>query len=111
MPTIDVEIVELERLLGLNVQDTTKLDDVLALIKGEVKAIDEKEGIASIEMKDTNRADLWSVEGIARGLQGFLGKRKGLQEYTVGEPLVDIEVDSRLQKIRPYIGCCIIMDV
>jgi hypothetical protein len=40
MPTIDVETVELERLLGLKVHDTVKLDDVLALVKGEVKFIE-----------------------------------------------------------------------
>ncbi len=111
MPTIDVETSELQRLLGLNVHDTSKLDDVLAMVKGEVKLIDDKEGIVSIEMKDTNRSDLWSVEGLARALQGFLGKKKGLREYSVGEPLVDIHVDPRLRNIRPYIGCCIVKNV
>lgn len=111
MPTIDVENAELERLLNLNVHDSAKLDDVLALVKGEVKLIDEKEGIMSIEMKDTNRPDLWSVEGLARGLQGFLGKKKGLQEYSVGKPLADINVDSQLKDIRPFIGCCIVKNV
>jgi len=101
----------MERLLGLNVNDTARLDDVLALVKGEVKLVDEKEGIVSIEMKDTNRSDLWSVEGLARALQGFLAKKTGLREYSVGEAVVDIKVDSRLQKIRPYIGCCIIKNV
>ncbi len=112
MPTIDVESAELERLLGLSVQrDRAKLDDILALVKGEVKLFDEKESIVSVEMKDTNRPDLWSVEGLTRGLQGFLGKKKGLQEYTVGKPIVDISVDSRLKNIRPFIGCCIIRNV
>jgi phenylalanyl-tRNA synthetase beta chain len=112
MPTIDVESAELERLFGLSVQrDMAKLDEVLALVKGEVKLYDEKEGIVSVEMKDTNRPDLWSVEGLTRGLQGFLGKKKGLQEYAVGKPIVDIEVDSRLRNIRPFIGCCIIKNV
>lgn len=112
MPTIDVESAELERLLGISVQvDTKKLDDVLALVKGEVKLYNEKEGIVSVEMKDTNRPDLWSVEGLARGLQGFLGKKKGLQTYAVGNPIVDIEVDSRLKNIRPFIGCCIVKNV
>jgi phenylalanyl-tRNA synthetase beta chain len=59
-------------------------------------------------MKDTNRPDLWSVEGLVRGLQGFLGKKKGLTEYAVGKVITDIVVDSRLQKIRPFIGCCIV---
>jgi phenylalanyl-tRNA synthetase beta chain len=112
MPTIDVESRELERLLGLTVHgNLEKLDDILALVKGEVKLYDEKEGIVSIEMKDTNRPDLWSVEGLTRGLQGFLGKKTGLQEYAVGKPIVDIAVDSRLKNIRPFIGCCIIRNV
>ncbi len=111
MPTIDVETSELQRLLGVSVHETEKLDDVLALVKGEVKLVDDKEGIVSIEMKDTNRSDLWSVEGLARALQGFLGKKKGLQEYTVGESLIDIRVDARLERIRPFIGCCIIKNV
>ncbi len=112
MPTIDVESAELERLLGLTVQgNMEKLDDILALVKGEVKLHDEKAGIVSIEMKDTNRPDLWSVEGLARGLQGFLGKKRGLQEYDVGKPIVDIHVDARLENIRPFIGCCIVKNV
>jgi phenylalanyl-tRNA synthetase beta chain len=112
MPTIEVESAELEHLLGFKLQrDTEKLDEVLALVKGEVKLNDEKSGIISIEMKDTNRPDLWSVEGLARGLQGFLNKKKGLQKYTIGKPIIEIQVDSRLQPIRPFIGCCIIKNV
>jgi phenylalanyl-tRNA synthetase beta chain len=112
MPTIDVESAELERLLRLSVPgDMTKLDEILALVKGEVKLYDEKEAVVGIEMKDTNRPDLWSVEGLARALQGFLGRKKGLREYAVGRALVDIEVDSRLKSIRPFIGCCILKNV
>src|SRR3972149_7868996 len=101
MPTIDIESAELERLLGLDLHgDLAKLDEMLALVKGEVKLVDEQEGIVSVEMKDTNRPDLWSVEGLARALQGFQNKKKGLQEYTVGKPIVDIRVGSRLRNIR-----------
>ena len=35
-----------------------KLDDILAYVKAEVKAFNEKENAVSIEMKDTARADL-----------------------------------------------------
>lgn len=111
MPTIDVENAEFERLLGLNVNDSAKLDDILALVKGEVKLLDQKEGNMSIEMKDTNRPDLWSVEGLARGLQGFLSKKKGLQEYSVGKQLANINVDARLKDIRPFIACCIVKNI
>ena len=109
MPTIDIESAELERLLGLSLHgDMAKLDEMLALVKCETKLVDEQEGIISVEMKDTNRPDLWSVEGLARALKGFQNIKKGLQVYTVGRPIVDIRVHPRLRNIRPFIGCCII---
>jgi len=62
MPTIDVDCAELERLLGVDLRgDMEKLDDILSLVKSEVKLYDEHEGVASIELKDTNRPDLWGV--------------------------------------------------
>jgi phenylalanyl-tRNA synthetase beta chain len=112
MPTIDVESSELERLLNVKLDEgTAKLDELLAFAKGEVKLYDKAEGVVSIEMKDTNRPDLWSVEGLARGLRGFQGVAKGPKKYHVGEPVVDIRVDGRLEKIRPFIGCAIVKNV
>jgi len=105
MPTIDVEYAEFKRLLG----KPTK--DILAFVKSEVKLYDEKEGVLSIEIKDTNRADLWSAEGLARALRGFLNVAKGLKQYAVGEPIVDVHVDSRLRNIRPFMGCAIVKNV
>src|SRR3972149_7077337 len=112
MPTIDIDYAELERLLSLKLDgNTAKLDELLSLVKGEVKLYDKTEGIVSIEMKDTNRPDLWSVEGLARALRGFQGYAKGSKKYTVGKPVVDVHVDSRLEKIRPFIGCAVIKNV
>src|SRR3972149_10921003 len=109
MPTIDIDYAELERLLSLKLDgNTAKLDELLSLVKGEVKLYSKTEGIVSIEMKDTNRPDLWSVEGLARGLRGFQGYAKGLKKYTIGKPIIDVHVDSRLEKIRPFIGCAIV---
>ena len=112
MPTIDVESVELERLLSLKLDsDMPKLNELLAFVKGEVKLYDKAEGVVSIEMKDTNRPDLWSVEGLARGLRGFQGIAKGSKKYSTGKPIVEVQVDSQLEKIRPFIGCAIIKNV
>ena len=80
MPTIDIDYAELERLLNVKLNgDMAKLDDILAYVKAEVKAFNEKEGSVSIEMKDTARADLWSVEGLSRALQGYLNQTKGIK--------------------------------
>jgi len=112
MPTIDVDCAELERLLGVDLRgDMEKLDDILSLVKSEVKLYDEHEGVASIELKDTNRPDLWGVEGLARALSGFLNLGKGLKQYDVGEPLVDVHVDPQLWNIRPYICCSVVKNV
>ncbi|MCW4047694.1 MAG: phenylalanine--tRNA ligase subunit beta [Candidatus Bathyarchaeota archaeon] len=112
MPTIDVDLGELKKLLGVAYRgDVEKLDSDLAFVKGEVKLYNRQEGIASIEIKDTNRPDLWSVEGLARALRGYLGIEKGLKEYIVGEAVVDVSVDSRLRTIRPFMGCAVVKNV
>jgi phenylalanyl-tRNA synthetase beta chain len=112
MPTIDVDCAELERLLGVDLRgDMEKLDDILSLVKSEVKLYNEPEGVASIELKDTNRPDLWGAEGLARALSGFLNIEKGLKQYDVGEPLVDVHVDPQLWNIRPYICCSVVKNV
>ena len=112
MPTIDIEYAELERLLALKLEgDMAKLDEILAFIKGEVKLYNEKEGIVSIEMKDTNRPDLWSVEGLSRALRGYLNLEKGLKQYAAGKSIVEVNVNSQLYNIRPFICCSVIKDI
>ncbi|MFQ6074220.1 MAG: phenylalanine--tRNA ligase subunit beta, partial [Candidatus Bathyarchaeia archaeon] len=111
MPTVEVEREDLENLLGLELpRNIEELDDMLAYVKGEVKYLDEQE--IHIEIKDSNRADLWSVEGLARALRGFLNLERGLKNYPVaGSSGVEIRVNSRLRNIRPYIGCAILKDI
>ncbi len=112
MPTIDVDCGELERLLGWSWEgDLEKLDWLLAFVKSEVKLYNEQENVASVELKDTGRPDLWSVEGLARTLRGFLKLEKGPRRYEVGEPAVEVHVDSRLKNIRPYICCSVVKGV
>ncbi|MEM3378224.1 MAG: phenylalanine--tRNA ligase subunit beta [Candidatus Bathyarchaeia archaeon] len=112
MPTIDVDCAELERLLGWSWHgDIEKLDELLAFVKAEVKLYSKQENIASIELKDTNRPDLWSVEGLARVLRGFLNLEKGPRSYEVNPPILEVHVDARLSSIRPFIGCAIVKDL
>lgn len=111
MPTVEVERKDLEALLELELpENAEELDDMLAYVKGEVKYLDEQE--IHVEIKDSNRADVWSVEGLARALRGFLNLEKGLKDYPIaGSSSVEIDVDSRLKNIRPYIGCAIIKGI
>jgi phenylalanyl-tRNA synthetase beta chain len=112
LPTIDVDYAEFERLLGVALRgDMARLDEILAFVKSEVKLYDRQEGVVSIEIKDTNRPDLWGIEGLARALQGYLNVAKGLKRYSVGKPIVDVHVDPRLRSIRPFMGCAVVKDV
>jgi phenylalanyl-tRNA synthetase beta chain len=112
MPTIDIDYAEFEALLGLRLhKDQEKIDDILAFVKGEVKVFDEKDQTMSIEIKDTNRPDLWSIEGLVRTLRGFLGIKEGLLEYKVGKESAEVYVDAKLERIRPYIGCSIVKNL
>jgi phenylalanyl-tRNA synthetase beta chain len=112
MPTIDIDYTELERLLNLKLNgDMEELDNILAFVKAEVKALNEKEDSISIEMKDTARADLWSVEGLCRALQGYLNQTKGFKQYSVGKSAIEVNVDAQLYNIRPYICCSVIKGI
>jgi phenylalanyl-tRNA synthetase beta chain len=112
MPTIDVDYDEFEKMLGIKLQrDIEKINEVLAFVKGEVKLFDEKEGTMNVEIKDTNRPDVWNIEGLVRALRGFLGLEEGLREYTVGKQIAEVYVDERLEDIRPYIGCSIVKNL
>jgi len=112
MPTIDMDIAEFEKLLGVEFHgDMEKLDELLSLVKSEVKLYNETENVASIELKDTNRPDLWSPEGLARTLRSYLNLERGMRKYVAGNPIIDVHVDSRLKDIRPYIACAVVKDV
>ncbi|HMK95737.1 MAG TPA: phenylalanine--tRNA ligase subunit beta [Candidatus Limnocylindrales bacterium] len=121
MPTVDVEYRELEKLIDLKTcrakfgnpenLDVEKLDEVISLVKAEVKEYNKNEAIISVEMKDTNRADLWSAEGLARGLRCYLGLERGFRKYSAGEPAVEVNVDAKLANIRPFIACSVLKDI
>jgi phenylalanyl-tRNA synthetase beta chain len=49
-----------------------------------------------------NRPDLYSVEGIARGLRGFLGLELGLPRYATGSATTDFIVHPNVADVRPF---------
>jgi len=108
MPTIQVKLKDLESLLGRSVT-MTELADLLPLVKGEIKEHDETTGEIKLELNDTNRPDLWCVEGIARQIR--MHRLKKVVPYPFYNrkqtPAAVIEVSPSLKSIRPYIGACI----
>ncbi len=112
MPTIDFDLSEFERLLGKTHNgNMDELDDLLAFVKSEVKLYNKTENVVSVEIKDTNRPDLWSVEGLARGLRTYLKIEKGPRVYASAGMAGEVQVDVRLKNIRPFIACAIVKNV
>jgi phenylalanyl-tRNA synthetase beta chain len=111
MPTIEVDYEDFQKLLGVKLpEDPEKLDEYLSYAKGELKLIDGQK--INIEIGDSNRPDLWGVEGLARALRGYLGIETGMKKYAVTAGSgVEVHVDPGLEKIRPYIACAVVKNV
>jgi phenylalanyl-tRNA synthetase beta chain len=79
-------------------------------VKGEIEEIKGYE--VAIEIKDSNHPDLWSIEGIARALKGFLGLEKGFKIYNIkftNEALINVKPE--VKHVRPYIAAALIKNV
>lgn len=108
MPTIQIKMKDLENLLGRSIT-LSDLADRLPLVKGEIKAYDEFTGELKLELNDTNRPDLWCVEGVARQIKTHQLKKAVPYPFYNGRRKTKAAVDvaPSLKTIRPYIGACI----
>jgi phenylalanyl-tRNA synthetase beta chain len=58
-----------------------------------------------------SRVDLYSTEGVARAMRGYLGLETGEEVYPVTPSSISFSVDENLKDIRPYIGSAVIRDI
>ena len=58
-----------------------------------------------------DRPDLFSVEGVARAMRGFLAIETGLPCYAVKSSGIKFTIDPNLKTIRPCLGSAIIRNV
>ncbi len=108
MPTITSSKKDLENLTGKSFTKE-ELEDVLLCVKGELDSIEEDE--LKIDIKETNRPDLWSTEGIAREIKSYIGKEKGIPEYKVLKGKRKALIDKNLEGIRPKAAYAEIRDI
>jgi phenylalanyl-tRNA synthetase beta chain len=107
MPTIDVSLADLRNLTRAKLS----LDDVkkhLELVKGEVKRGSTDEELR-VELQDTNRPDLWCVEGAARQIRQWLEKTSPWRkDYAFlekpGAVVGHIDVDPSVKDVRPFVA-------
>ena len=101
MPKIEVSRQDLFAQARIEDPGDEKLADLLSLVKGEIDSSDGD--LLKLELNDTNRPDLWCVEGVARALRCWnSGAERHLNELP--EPDMDIFVDPGLETVRPFVA-------
>lgn len=99
MPTIEISKRDLEKLTGKKIPLKELKEQAILFTKGEIDAVQGDN--LKVDVKDTNRPDLWGVEGIARELRGYYGKETGLPKFKVKKSGISARVDPKLKNIRP----------
>jgi len=108
VPTITLHKDDLEQLLGVPFAPEA-FERQLALVKGELDDYDAGTGEIRVELNDTNRPDLWCVEGIARQIVARRDGKGPVYPFFAGGQAATrrIVVDPAVTEVRPYIGACI----
>lgn len=113
MVTVDISIEDISKLMGFDhTLSVEELDNfvsyTIAEVDSEPEGPDENGNTKiSIDIKTSNRPDLWSAEGIARIIRGMNGN-PGLPDLGLTSSGYEINVDPSLLKIRPYIGAAVV---
>lgn len=107
MPTISVFHSDLQGLLA-HPASVEELESWLPWVKGELKEHNAATGELRIELQDSNRPDLWCVEGIARQIRLALSGASNPYNFltTKHRPKFRITVSPGIEKVRPFVAAC-----
>lgn len=105
MAVITLPFRYLERLTRT---DKKTILDKIAFIGSDVERVGEDH--ADVEFFP-DRPDLFSPEGVARAMRGYLGIETGLPSYKVRPSGIQFTVDPALADIRPVLGAAVIRGV
>jgi phenylalanyl-tRNA synthetase beta chain len=108
MPTISIFQKDFCRLVGRDAS-LSDIEQWMPYVKGEVKDVSQDTGEVRVELQDTNRPDLWCVEGIARQIRSVLNK--GMPPYSFFSEKRGakrrIQVAQGMEAVRPYVAACV----
>jgi len=103
MPVIRIQRSELER-LGVSVAE---LVENVRMLGADLKDAHGEEILVEFF---PDRPDLYTVEGIARGIKNYLGKGTN-KRYKAVRSEERVFVDSTVKNVRPYIVATVIRDI
>ena len=107
MPTISIFHKDLEQLLGRKAT-INQIESWLPLVKGELKDQTPSTGELRIELQDSNRPDLWCVEGIARQIRTVLFNQPAAYPFlsTKGRVKRRLLALPGIEDVRPFVAAC-----
>ncbi len=108
MPKYDVRKDDLESLVGRKFE-IEELEDIFFDLKAELDGY--ADGVITVDYSDTNRPDMWSVEGLAREIRGYLGIERGCPSYDVLPSGREVHVDASVRSVRPFVAAAIVRGV
>ena len=103
MPVVRLYYQDMERLIGASRETIMSR---LAMMGADIGKRAEEEYVDVEFFPD--RPDLYSSEGVARAMQGFLGIKTGLVSYSVSPGSVVVQVEESVKSVRPLIGCAVV---
>ncbi len=106
MPTIEVSYRDLVNLIGKKI-DMRNLENDLLYAKAEIG--DVAGDIIKLDVKDTNRPDLWSAEGVAREIR--FRYSKDFPKYKTKKSGVMVYVDKGVADVRPLTVCAVVRGI
>lgn len=104
MPTIEFSKKDFESLVGKKFSPH-EFEEAMLFVKGEVDKVEGDK--ITLDVKETNRPDLWGVEGIAQEVRGRIGKEKGIPKLKTFNSNVKVIVDPNTKNIRPAVAAAI----
>ena len=109
MPVINFSYKDLCSLIGEDVPIET-LYERIPMMGAVMESTDMTSDEMSVELFP-DRADLYCVEGMGRGLRAFLDIEPGMAEYEVEETDIVFNVDKSVKDVRPIFLGAAVFDV
>ncbi|MFH0711316.1 MAG: phenylalanine--tRNA ligase subunit beta, partial [Candidatus Aenigmatarchaeota archaeon] len=105
MPKLEISYSDLCSLIGKKIPIEKLKEDIL-FSKGEIDSVEGD--LLKVDLKDSNRPDLWSAEGVAREIQGRVTSKVGLPDYEIAKGDLVVKVDKKVSSVRPLTVCAVV---
>jgi phenylalanyl-tRNA synthetase beta chain len=106
MPKIEASHKDLCALIGRKLS-TEQLGEELLFAKGELDEVNED--TLKLDLKDTNRPDMWSSEGVAREIRAR--QNPVFPKYEIRKGPFVVNVDPSVSKVRPFTMCAVVKGI